>query len=263
MKFNSSSFLFVLLATFLSCSSVDNSEKLAEKAVQDIESGKNNPVISEVPLQSASENALLRLVSTTKKGNTYTFNYGFENFTLKSESTNIEQTGIFHSAEGQHVKVVINNLPFHTVYEPKLTQELRAGTNVVLSFLSSSYHTSLKNKNAYTLSVIENSDVKTINFDKNAPHLFYCSPSGVYKGLEAQKILVDFYLLNTTLSENGNKVILTVDAKEFVITKWAPYVIEGLDAGEHTFSIKLVNSENKLIEGPFNLSGERKITIEQ
>lgn len=72
---------------------------------------------------------------------------------------------------------------------------------------------------------------------------------------------MDFYLVNTKLSKNGNKIKVSLDNHEFTVHKWQPYIIEGLQKGEHEIKIKLIDSSNKPILSRFNSSGKRKFNI--
>jgi hypothetical protein len=131
-----------------------------------------------------------------------------------------------------------------------------------LAFLSRSYHESIKNGSAY---VLKNYPIgeSSADFDSKAPHLFYSRPKGVYSGKDAKRILVDFYLLNTSLSAEGNQLELTIDAETFTLSSWQPYFVEGLAEGEHQFRIRLIDEKGNVVPGPFNDSGVRTIEIEK
>jgi len=72
--------------------------------------------------------------------------------------------------------------------------------------------------------------------------------------------LLDFYLINCTLSDKGYKVKATIDGAEFILTKWEPYFIEGLPLGEHTIKLQLLDKNNKVVETEYN-GTERKIKL--
>ena len=91
--------------------------------------------------------------------------------------------------------------------------------------------------------------------------LFYSRPKGVYKGADTERVLLDFYLVNTSLSPNGNKVRVTIEDTKFLIDEWAPYYIEGLPKGEISIILELIDSKGNLIDSPFNPS-ERMVRLE-
>ena len=95
----------------------------------------------------------------------------------------------------------------------------------------------------------------------NNEFLFYSRPKGTYKGSDTEKLLLDFYLINTEISADGNKVRATIQDKEFFIDEWAPYYIEGLAKGEVKIKLELIDSSGNLIDTPFNPS-ERTVTLE-
>ena len=95
--------------------------------------------------------------------------------------------------------------------------------------------------------------------------LFYSRPKGTYKGSDTEKLLLDFYLVNTDLSADGNKVRITIaqnqQTNKFLVDKWVPYYIEGLDKGEVSITLELLDNDGKLIKTPFNPSS-RKVFLE-
>ena len=165
-----------------------------------------------------------------------------------------------NSAKGQHIHFILNNGPYSAHYDQNFDYELPDGNNVVLAFLSRSYHESVKNSDAYVLTQI--GDSNKINLESE--FLFYSRPKGTYEGLDTEKLLLDFYLVNTKLSATGNKVKLTIKqgtfTHQFLIDSWDAYYIEGLDKGDVTIKLELVNNEGNLIETPFNPS-ERVVTL--
>ena len=225
--------------------------------------------------------------------------------------------------------MIVNNGPYSAHYESEFSKQINEGENLILFFLSRSFHESVKNPNAFIIlkgdgKLIEiggeeipdilipedtfASDITedqrimvwkdtTILVDGTPPtyleakylenytivdslarikakidsiyplklklqeYLFYSRPKGVYKGADTKKLLLDFYLVNTEISPQGNKVRATVNGKEFIIDEWVPYYIEGLQIGEVTVKLELINSNGELIDAPFN-PVERKVTLE-
>lgn len=244
-----------------------NGTKPSEEALQQsTEEQKITLKLYEAPQKSSFEDAELKLLQATKKSDTsnlYAFNYEVRNYELMAQTNDEKKAHCANSGDGQHIHFILNNKPYKAKYESSFEEKLDEGDNVILSFLSRSYHESIKNQTAHTITVIntQGTEETMVDFDMNQPHLFYSRPKGTYEGEDAKKILVDFFLLNATLSEDGNKVILTVDGVDLTITKWVPYFLEGLEPGEHTFRIKLVDQNNTLIPGKFNDSGDRTVTI--
>ena len=89
--------------------------------------------------------------------------------------------------------------------------------------------------------------------------VFYSRPKGTYKGEDTKKVMLDFYLVNTDLTD-GNQVRATINGTEFMVKEWAPMIIEGLPMGENTVKLELLDADMKLISAPFN-PVERTFTL--
>ncbi|RZK31573.1 MAG: hypothetical protein EOO57_16155 [Hymenobacter sp.] len=190
------------------------------------------------------------------------FSYDLTNFQLTKMTGSDHAMQMANSMKGQHIHLIIDNQPYIAKYETKFTQDLTPGPHVVLSFLSRSYHESLKQRGAYDLRTISvGKDTTRSNFDVKAPALFYSRPKDTYAGNDAKKIMLDFYLVNTTLSASGNKVRATINGTEFLLDQWLPYLMEGLPAGQATIKLELVDNGGTLIPGPYN-SVTRTITVQ-
>jgi hypothetical protein len=191
------------------------------------------------------------------------FNYDLTNFQLTKMTGGDHAQHMANSMKGQHIHLIIDNKPYIAQYETKFTQPMEPGQHVMLSFLSRSYHESLKHLGAFdlrTITVGDAVDTTAQRFDTKAPHLFYSRPKDTYSGNDAKKIMLDFYLVNTTLAPDGNKVCATINGTEFMLDKWLPYMMEGLPAGQATIKLELVDNGGTLIPGPYN-SVTRTITV--
>lgn len=189
-----------------------------------------------------------------------TFEFDVKNFALGKQTLDASSKGIANSGDGQHIHLILNNEPYSALYEVKHTAELKEGRYTVLAFLSRSYHESVKNPEAYVLRQFTVGSAQGNPIDVTAPHLFYSRPKGEYKGRDTENILLDFYLVNINLSDDGYKVKATINGEDFVITKWTPYLINGLPAGENTIRLELLDAQDKTVASPFN-PVERKITV--
>lgn len=189
------------------------------------------------------------------------FNYEVTNFQLTRQTPDADHKEHANSKEGQHIHNILNNEPYTAHYETRFTKDVPEGNHVVLSFLSRSYHESLKHQGAYelvTFSVGRPAESNT--FDRNGQHMFYSRPKGEYEGNDTRRVMLDFYLINTDLSESGNRVRATINGTEFMLHHWVPYSIEGLPMGETTIKLELLDGSGNLIPGPYN-SVERTVTL--
>ena len=191
------------------------------------------------------------------------FNYQITNFQLTKMSGGPNMAQIANSAKGQHIHNIADNEPYTAHYETSFSKPMADGQHAVLSFLSRSYHESLKHRGAYDLRIINVGNATpsaTPIIDVKAPNLFYSRPKDTYAGADARRIMLDFYLVNTTLEPGGNRVRATINGTEFMLDRWLPYQMEGLPAGENTVKLELVDSSGTLIPGTFN-SVTRTFTV--
>ena len=179
--------------------------------------------------------AKLSISSITSEGDKNIFSFDIENYELGAQTNN--KFELANSGKGQHIHFIVNNDPYSAHYEEKFSKKLEGDSNLILAFLSRSYHESVKNKNAFVLYQLGDQKI-----DLNNEFLFYSRPKGTYKGPDTEKLLLDFYLINTQISADGNKVRATIQDKEFIIDEWAPYYIEGLAKGEVKIKLELIDT---------------------
>ena len=179
---------------------------------------------------------------------------------MGAQTSNAKENGLANSGKGQHIHFILNNGPYSAHYESNFDKVLDPGNNVILSFLSRSYHESLKNAEAFSLIQLNPNEQEDDSIDLSSPLMFYSRPKGTYEGDDTKKLLLDFYLINTEISPDGNKVRVTINEEEFILDDWTPYYIEGLSLGEVTVKLELLDSSGNLIDAPFN-PVERKVIL--
>lgn len=186
-----------------------------------------------------------------KTGST-TFVYEVSNYELGTQ-TSSEHVNCANSDKGQHIHLILNNEPYTAHYTPQFDLEVPDGNYVALSFLSRSYHESIKNGTASQLIQFTVGKAKPAKVDLTQPMMFYSRPKGEYKGpKETDKLLLDFFLSNVTLSEDGYKVRATINGTDFMITKWQSMFIEGLPLGDVTIKLELLDKDGNLVKAPYN-----------
>lgn len=182
-----------------------------------------------------------------------TFKFKVEKYTLGAQTPDAGSLMCANSAKGQHIHFILDNQPYLASYSPDISANLKPGHHVLLAFLSRSYHESIKTHSAYILKEFDVAKKSPDQFDAKAPHIFFSRPKGEYVGeKETKKVLLDFYLVNCTLSEKGYKVKATIDEATFTLTRWEPYFIEGLALGEHKIKLELLDKNNKPVQTEFN-----------
>jgi len=227
--------ILILILFVFTYSSCDNSKRISLSKLE------GSPPYLNAKISTAS--------MTLGDNDEYTFSFDISNYQLGDQTINNIESQLANSDKGQHIHFIVNNGPYSAHYTNNFNKKLNSDNNVILAFLSRSYHESVKNPNAFVLTQVGENKI-----DLNNEFLFYSRPKGTYKGKDTEKLLLDFYLINTAISPNGNKVKATINDTEFVITEWAPYYIQGLTKGEIKIKLELINSEGKLIDSPFNPS---------
>ena len=231
-------FFLIILVSFFSCS-------------------KSNMIyLKKINKSPKYESSKLTINKITKNEDDYTFSFNVDNYELGIQTPKTLDFNLANSAKGQHIHFIVNNGPYSAHYNDNFETKLNNKNNLILAFLSRSYHESVKNKNAFVLTQLGENKI-----DLNSEFLFYSRPKGTYKGKDTEKLLLDFYLVNTDISKDGNKVRATIEGTEFIIDEWAPFYIEGLPKGEINIKLELIDSSGSLIETPFN-SSVRKVILE-
>lgn len=225
----------------------------------------DSPLFPDAELKLVSPNAGEEQLNK-KDSAKVSFNYELKNFKLTDQTTDAKDKHCSNSAKGQHIHLILNNEPYMAKYETGFSMTLKEGSYVALSFLSRSYHESLKHKKAYDLrqfSVFDYNNKAKQSFkvyDLKKPLLFYSRPKATYEGEDAKKVLLDFFIVNCKLSEKGYKVRATINGTEFILTNWQAYAMEGLPMGENTIKLELLDKNNVLVVSDFNQT-IRKITL--
>lgn len=246
---------------------VEEGSKDAQEAFEKTEEIAETP-ITLTKLEGSPEYVDAALVlnepanTTIAQSGEVAFNFQVNNYELGAQTESVNANKLANSGKGQHIHFILNNQPYSAHYEPTFNKELPDGVHHLVAFLSRSYHESVKNENSVVVKKMEigANPQDSLGLDMNAPTLVYSRPKGTYVGKDTENLMLDFFVLNTSLSEDGNKVKATINGKEFMITEWAPYVINGLPMGEVSIQLELLDSSGNLIEGPFN-KVNRSVTL--
>lgn len=192
-------------------------------------------------------------------------NYSIENFVLTEATEDHNAHHLANSHDGQHIHFILDNQPYTALYKPEHEIKLKKDSeHYLLSFLSRSYHESIKEPEAFVLNrfrITEDGKYQELDLPET-PMLFYSRPKGEYAGNDTKAVLLDFYILNTQLSETGNKVKAEINGESFVLNNWQPYKIEGLPLGENKIKLTLIDASENPLQGG-NTSVERIIVLKE
>ena len=217
----------------------------------------NQITITKLEGSPSYANSKLKIQGINFENEKHEFSFEVKDYELGAQTQNDFNFKLANSGKGQHIHFIVNNNPYSAHYTETFTKQLKGENNVIPAFLSRSHHESVKNKDAFILTQIGKGE----EIDLNDEFLFYSRPKGVYKGKDTEKLLLDFYLVNTKISADGNKVRATILDSEFIIDEWAPYYIEGLPKGEISIKLELLDEKGDLIDSQFNPS-IRTVTLE-
>ncbi|WP_017260093.1 hypothetical protein [Pedobacter arcticus] len=194
---------------------------------------------------------------------TYAFNVA--NYELSKQTMDNHSGECANSEKGQHIHFIMDNKPYQALYKPENTVTLPVNSeHYLLSFLSRSYHLSVKSADASVLVHFKiDKDGKYVEMESvKEPMLFYSRPKGEYAGKDTQNVLLDFYVKNATLAPDAYKVKVNVGDTTFTVDKWQPYFIKNAPMGDLNLKITLLDASGKELTGD-NTSVERSVTLKQ
>ena len=238
---------FGLFMILVSCKNQKTEEPTV--VIQDSTRVENKYTLT--PFSSSEEFADADLTSINYKGGKFMAAIGGTTYKLGEQTPDAPQKQCANSAEGQHLHLIVDSEPYVAKYTPSFDQEITDGDHYILSFLSRSYHESLKTSTAYKA---VKATVKNKGFEKtdpiSGPMLFYSRPKGIYSGDDMNKVMLDFYLVNTDMS--GYQVEADINGEKHMLDKWQPYYIEGLPEGDNTIKLTLVDTSGTALNIPLN-----------
>lgn len=196
-----------------------------------------------------------------------------ENLEIGAQTETMRAETIANSPDGQHTHIILNNEPYLANYEnnePFDVGTLDEGAHSMFVFASRSYHESIKGDDAYDMvNFYVGEEEGEFMLEPDDEAVIYSRPKGTYSGADANRIMLDFYLLNVELSENGHHVhyaIHDADAANdepldtITLTEWTPAFVTGLEPGTYVVSLELRDEDGDVVPGEFN-STQQEIEV--
>jgi hypothetical protein len=182
-----------------------------------------------------------------------TFTYETTGYEFAVPTPDADALMCANSGKGQHAHLIIDNEPYLAKYEPTFEHDVADGEHYILTFLSRSYHESIKNGMAHR--AIKATTQKG-SFTKIAeitdPMLFYSRPKGTYVGKKAtENVMLDFFPVNATLGDEYQVKVMVNGEEEFVVNEWRPYYLTGLPLGENKVQLTLMKG-GVAVDAPLN-----------
>ncbi len=259
-------FLAFIAAVITSCTNNKTADSTADSLTTDTIAGPLavDPVTDSKEFPDAG--LTITSISSEKISNDsakLTVNYAISNFKLTEQTADANADHCNNSQQGQHIHFILDDKPYTALYEPKHSVNVALGTeHYLLSFLSRSYHESVKNATASVLSRFRiDADGKYVKLENaGTPMVFYSRPKGEYKGKDTQNVLLDFFLWNTKLSPDGNQLKVSVNDSTFTLTSWQPHFIKNAPKGDLKVRLELVDKDGKPING-VHTSADRTVKL--
>jgi len=198
---------------------------------------------------------------------------------------------------GNHIHVILDNQPYEAYYliknGPFELRNVSDGEHTLRVFPSRPWHESYKNEGAFKMvrftvknggansakpattntgqpmstGTPEGKEMKTSiagPVEAAKPLLTYSRPKAEYKGIEADPIMIDFWLIGGKLTGDGGDLTIRMsvdNAPPQTISKWAPVWFKGWQAGNHTVKLELLDQSGNVIDnGGYNRT-TREITV--
>ncbi len=254
------SLMFFLALFICSCqngdSSAANNTDSGTSTTAEVEKPKTKYQLTPFTPSPSFEDAELKTM--TYINDTWKFDIAGDSYQLGVQTPDAPQKMCANSDKGQHIHLIIDNQPYKAKYTAEFSDVvMEPGDYHVLSFLSRSYHESIKNGKAFKAQKMNIGDgymktAESINF----PMLFYSRPKGTYVGKKnTEKVMLDFYVIEAELGDGPNqyKVKANINGEEdHILDKWQPYYIEGLPMGKNTITLTLLDSKGAVVNAPFN-----------
>lgn len=184
------------------------------------------------------------------------------------------------TGEGDHLHVILDNQPYEAYYdlsEPFEFTNVAPGRHTLRIFASRSFHESYKNEGAFHMVsfTVKGSETATASQaqdekaapgepDLTRPLLTYSRPKGEYKGDEADPIMIDFWLTNARLKEDGGEFRIRYiidDGDPGYIDRWAPLWLSDWTNGKHTVRLELIGTDQNPVENGGLNTTTHEITV--
>ena len=239
---------------FFACKSenstgIDTDIKETEEATSlDVETAKKYVLTPFSPSTAFSDAAITDMKYA---GGKFDFEVGGGDYELGVQTPDAPQKMCANSDKGQHIHLIVNNMPYVAKYEANFDYDMPDGDQYILAFLSRSYHESIKTDAAYRAvkASVKDKSFAEVN-DIEDPMLFYSRPKGTYVGDDTKKVMLDFYLVNANLEDY--QVEANVNGEKYIIDSWQPYYLEGLPMGENKIQLTLQDKDGNVVDTPLN-----------
>lgn len=262
------SFLLLLSLLIVSCQNADTAKTSATESTTPTATTPAKPAPDGKKYRLTPVNSKVEYPNAKLEYGYYSdgqFGFDVQNYQLGAPTADANSLNCANSGSGQHIHLIFDKEPYVAKYKNVFDHSQADGIYYMMAFLGKSYHESIKSKDAFVAhrvsvrdnSVFARSDIKD-------PVLFYSRPKGTYVGKDAEKVMLDFYLLNCDLENSAYKVYVDINGERHLIDKWQSYFIEGLPYGENIITLTLVYNSGEIVPSRRGLNPvTRKIILKK
>ncbi len=176
-------------------------------------------------------------------------NFEISGYELGVQTPDADSKNCANSADGQHIHFIVDDKDYLAKYTTEFEAPISDGQHYLLSFLSRSYHESIKNPDAAYHKFVEIEDGKiTHEWEIPEPTIFFSRPKGTYTGVDTKRVLLDFYPVNCEIGKDA-WVEVYINGEFKILNEWKAYFIEGLVPGENSVALRLVDEYGDQIVG--------------
>ena len=153
---------------------------------------------------------------------------------------------------------------FRKYLSTKIAKELVEGKNSVTAIALNSYGESVKTTASIHTKIVDYGKRvprnKKLENKIQEPYLLYNEPTGNF--MKGEAILLDFVVMNASLSPKGSKVVVKIDGVDVAtLSQETPHKITNLPRGHHLIKLTLIDSKGRPYRLPFK-SQEKSITVQ-
>jgi hypothetical protein len=181
------------------------------------------------------------------------------------------------AAGGAHLHVVLDDHPYTSVHDAAASvrlgdiapgQPLAEGEHVLVAFPGTSDHVSIKpdkGKSPLARVAFWVGKQGKSRLPEREPRVVYSRPKGTYNGAAADRVLLDFYLIDARIGPGLGAVRVSVtppfgEARTLDVTSWMPHVITNLPDGDSRVRLELLDASGRRAPGQGSVA-EQVITV--
>lgn len=175
-----------------------------------------------------------------------------QNIRLGSPTSVLAERRFARTNRGIQVHLCLNHQQHSLANDNIINYPIKDGTHQLYAFLVSSHFESIKTPTAvFAKAITVQNGQLTRSSSLTTAAVVYNTPFGTHKVQAEDSLLVDFVLVNTTLSPDGNRVQLQLNEHPpWVVDQWQAYSLTGLQPGQQRLRLTLLDHTGQALAAP-------------